>query len=147
MSGRAGHPDGILVSEQHTISAWRGQFGLLFLPRALACNPTLDRILNLKVQTVTMVYGDKGWMDVLGGLEVKRICTKQNSELKSSVVNKTEYKEEEEERSPDINVHIIRNSGHLIMLENWEEFNSSVIMAGKGEQVVSPKMPQPIILT
>eukprot|EP00592_Proboscia_alata_P027587 CAMPEP_0194432704 /NCGR_PEP_ID=MMETSP0176-20130528/72193_1 /TAXON_ID=216777 /ORGANISM="Proboscia alata, Strain PI-D3" /LENGTH=389 /DNA_ID=CAMNT_0039249229 /DNA_START=208 /DNA_END=1373 /DNA_ORIENTATION=- len=96
----------------------------ILLPGALARNPTVDRIPKLKVQTVTMVYGDKDWMNVSGGLEVKRICAEQNSALKSSVVNKAEHAEQVEERSPDINVHLIRNSGHLIMLENWEEFNS-----------------------
>jgi len=116
----------------------------ILLPGAFARNPLMDRIPKLTVSNpITIVYGEKDWMDKTGGLEVKRICVEQKKV--ESLKNKTENGKSCE-LIPDINVHIIKDAGHLLMLENWEEFNSSVIIAGMGVDSISPNMPHPTVL-
>jgi len=86
-------------------------------PGAYARKPTVDRIPRLKVDNVSFVYGQNDWMDPTGGLEVQRRCHK----LRSAG-----------EVAPEVEVHGVRDAGHLLMLENWEEFNSAVILGAGG---------------
>lgn len=83
-------------------------------PVAFARKPLAPRIPRLKVDKVAFVYGAQDWMDPSGGLDVQERC--------SSSTN-----------APDVEVYAVRNAGHLMMLENWEEFNSAVIMANGGK--------------
>lgn len=39
----------------------------------------------------------------------------------------------EGEAAPEVEVHGVRDAGHLLMLENWEEFNSAVILGAGGK--------------
>lgn len=105
-----------------------GEFCLnrILKPGAYARKPTVDRIPRLAVGNVTFVYGQNDWMDPTGGLEVQRRC----HEMRVAG-----------EMAPEVEVHGVRDAGHLLMLENWEEFNSAVILGAGG--MVSSGAPVP----
>lgn len=90
-------------------------------PIAYAKKPLLYRIPNLKVDKVSIIYGHSDWMQPEGGMMVKHQCQQQKASGRQNV--------------PDVRVFIVRNAGHLLMLENWEEFNSAVILAATDEHV------------
>ena len=76
-------------------------------PFAYAKQPLLDRIPKLKVSKISFLYGVSDWMDPVGGLQVR--------ELKSS--------------HQSIDVYSVSNSGHLLMLENPNEFNAALVLS------------------
>jgi cardiolipin-specific phospholipase len=98
-------------------------------PTTFAHKPTLHRIPELKVKHVSFIYGQNDWMDpTSGGIESLKKC----QEMQKAGIE-----------TPDIHVYGVRNAGHLLMLENWQEFNSAMILAsGKGKRL-SSKSPMP----
>ena len=102
-----------------------GEYALnrILKPMAYARKPGVYRIPNLQVPHIAFIYGEHDWMDVNGGLDVQRICEEKRSRGELS--------------APEIDVHIIRNAGHLLMLENWEEFNTSMLAAAFGDDYVT----------
>lgn len=98
-----------------------GEFALnqILQPGVFARNPTLTRIPKLKVPHVSFLYGERDWMDPTGGLSVEQKC----KELRDSPV--------ESETAPIIDVFSVKNAGHLLMLEAWEEFNEAMDKAYK----------------
>ena len=98
-------------------------------PGAFAKRPSEYRIPNLKVPKVTFLYGETDWMDPRGGLIVQRKCQAQP------------------DSSPEVDVYSIRKAGHLLMLENWMEFNAAVILgAGGSVEHLPPNTPLPVKL-
>jgi cardiolipin-specific phospholipase len=89
----------------------------LLTPFANGRKPTQNRIPNLKVSSVSFLYGSKDWMDVSGGLQVQLA---------------TEEKHERGEHAPKVEVYRVNQAGHLLMLENWEEFNNGVVLSAGG---------------
>jgi len=87
----------------------------LLKPMAIAYKPLLHRIPKLKVKDITILYGEKDWMDPTGGKDVIDLC----NSMKENGVNVT----------PNVNVNIVKDAGHLLMLENWKEFNNAVIQS------------------
>lgn len=98
-------------------------------PTTHAKRPTVHRIPKLKVKDISFIYGESDWMDVNGGLEVERICK--------------EMKMNGQTDAPNVQVHGVQQAGHMLHLDNWEEFNSAVIMAGGGEHTLSVHAPRP----
>ena len=98
-------------------------------PTTFAHKPTLHRIPELKVKHVSFIYGQNDWMDpTAGGIETLKKC----QEMQKAGIE-----------TPDIHVYGVRNAGHLLMLENWQEFNSAMILAaGKGKRL-SARSPMP----
>jgi hypothetical protein len=47
--------------------------------------------------------------------------------------------------APSIDVYEVSNAGHLLMLENWKEFNAGLILAGGG--TVEDKSTVPVKAT
>jgi hypothetical protein len=103
--------------------------GKILKPTTFAYKPTLHRIPTLKVKHVSFIYGQNDWMDPLsGGVETWKRCQQMKREGKLV---------------PDIQVYGVKNAGHLVMLENWKEFNSAMILAaGKGDRL-SADSPMP----
>jgi cardiolipin-specific phospholipase len=85
--------------------------------RVMAKQPLITRIPNLKVKSVTFMYGTTDWMDLSGGLYTQRLC----ETLKADGLE-----------SPKVDVHLIPSAGHLLMLQNWEATNASMIYAAGG---------------
>jgi len=98
-------------------------------PTTFAHKPTLHRIPELKVKHVSFIYGQNDWMDPQsGGIETLKKC----QEMKKAG-----------RETPDIHVYGVRDAGHLLMLENWQEFNSAMILAaGRGKRL-PPSAPMP----
>lgn len=97
-------------------------------PMAFAKKPAVHRIPSLKVKSVHFVYGQDDWMDASGGLEVQKIC---------------DDRRRDGEDAPDVEVHGVKDAGHLLMLDNWEEFNSAVVIAGGGGHKLPADAPRP----
>lgn len=106
----------------------------LLLPGAIAKNPCLPRIPNLKVKNISFLYGTKDWMDVQGGLDVQTKCR----ELRAA--------KDGNDNIPNIDVYQVRNAGHLLQLENSSAFNAAVIIAsGADPSTIQDASDLPII--
>lgn len=99
-------------------------------PMAFAKRPIMHRIPALQVSDISFIYGQQDWMDPSAGLEVQRIC---NEESEKGGTN-----------PPRVQVFGVKNAGHLLMLENYAEFNSAVIMAGGGGHKLPHNSPKPL---
>eukprot|EP00558_Chaetoceros_sp_UNC1202_P007597 CAMPEP_0197235182 /NCGR_PEP_ID=MMETSP1429-20130617/2678_1 /TAXON_ID=49237 /ORGANISM="Chaetoceros sp., Strain UNC1202" /LENGTH=268 /DNA_ID=CAMNT_0042693717 /DNA_START=191 /DNA_END=997 /DNA_ORIENTATION=- len=94
-------------------------------PTTFAHKPTLHRIPLLQVKNVSFIYGQNDWMDANGGIQTMEKC----DELR---------KEAGKGDTPHVHVYGVRNAGHLLMLENWKEFNSAIALAtGRGGRLSS----------
>lgn len=103
--------------------------GKILKPTTFAYKPTLHRIPNLKVKHVSFIYGQNDWMDPLsGGVETWKRCQQMRREGKTV---------------PDVHVYGVKNAGHLVMLENWQEFNSAMILAAGRSERLSVDSPIP----
>ena len=91
----------------------------------LAKKPLQHRIPKLAVRNVSFLYGDEDWMDVSAALSTKRECDVGLD-------------------APITNVCIVRDAGHLLMLQNWHMTNAVVTYAGGGEV---PRGHLPVHLT
>jgi cardiolipin-specific phospholipase len=103
-------------SAEHTVSR-------LLTSSVQAKEPLVDRVPNLKVKSVSFLYGDRDWMDVKGGLRVQQMTR-------------------ERESGPHVTVYQVRQAGHLLMLDNWREFNQGVILAVGGTPTDLNFVPQ-----
>jgi len=97
-------------------------------PMAFARKPTIDRIPLLDVRDISFIYGQNDWMDPSAGLAVQQKC----EELRTSGT-----------KTPNVSVFGVKDAGHLLMLENWEEFNSAVVLAGGGGKRLSKEARLP----
>lgn len=71
-------------------------------------------------------------MDYSGGLDTQSACEAQHR--RGHV-------------APNVSVYGVRDAGHLLMLDNWEEFNAGVILSAGGEEALSSNTPKPIKLS
>ncbi len=95
-----------------------------------AKRPQVYRIPNLQVEHISFLYGENDWMDISGGLEVQSLC---------------EEKLRHGQTAPHVKVYKVRNAGHLLMLDNWQEINAGVILsAGWMKEALGPDYPVPI---
>ncbi len=103
-------------------------------PTAFARIPLLHRIPFLKVDKISFIYGQHDWMDPSAGVEVMDIVQQLNNDKEKTSMGRSK----EERTTPKIDVYGVKNAGHLLMLENWEEFNAAMIMAlGRGKRLPS----------
>jgi len=120
---------------------------------------------------VHFIYGENDWMDYKGGLEVQRQCWKKRLEWKEMKEQKLQVTKQVKKQKlladecshddasikttdsnndilppppPKVFVHGVRNAGHLLMLDNYKEFNAAVIIAGGGEGKLPSGMPRPV---
>lgn len=101
-------------------------------PDVLAKKPLVNRIPLLKIPHVSFLYGSSDWMDFSGGLDTQAACEAQH---RSGV------------SAPNVEVYGVRDAGHLLMLDNWAEFNAGVVLSGGGGHVLSGNTPLPTKLT
>lgn len=114
----------------NTMLPGSGECGLnsILHPDAFAKKPTIHRIPKLKVPQVSFLYGEDDWMDSSGGLEVQK---------------GSQERLQKGEPAPHVEVYSVKDAGHLLMLDNWEEFNSAVITAGGGKHTLPHHAPLP----
>ena len=94
----------------------------------MAKKPLKDRIPKLAVKNVSFAYGQHDWMDISGGLETQRLCNtfNHNGTNNSDVNNSSSI-------APNINVFMVEEAGHLLMLENSKGTNGYLIHANGGK--------------
>lgn len=86
----------------------------LTMPYLIAKQPLVHRIPKLQVPSVSFLYGSHDWMDVGGGLKTQLECEAMSTRG---------------EAAPAINVYRVDQAGHLLMLDNWKEFNAGVVLS------------------
>jgi len=89
------------------------------------------------VLTLALVYslftdGSSDWMDYSGGLDTQCACEAQHRQGHVA---------------PNVDVYGVRDAGHLLMLDNWEEFNAGVVLSAGGGDALSSDTPRPIKLS
>ena len=104
----------------------------LLKPSVFGRKPLQHRIAKLQVQSCSFLYGDNDWMDINGGLLVQESCAKRKQDGLSA---------------PAVNVYKVSEAGHLLMLENWKEFNHGLVMAaGLGDRLpVDAPLPSAVL--
>ena len=90
----------------------------------LARKPLQHRVPLLQVKYVNFIYGATDWMPVSAGLATQALC-------------------EQTKQAPECNVHVVRDSGHLLMLQNPYQFNAGLIHASGG---LVPELVKPVHL-
>lgn len=103
------------------------------------------RIPKLSVPHISFIYGEHDWMDVNGGLDVQQKCDENANSYHSNNDNSVNAV-----KSPHVDVLVVKHAGHLLMLENWEEFNNSILLATCSNEYltkhISSVSPQPLQL-
>jgi cardiolipin-specific phospholipase len=67
------------------------------------------------------MYGENDWMDVAGGFAAEQKIAEERTRALASASEEEKKKENGRAR-----VVIIRNAGHHLYLDGWEEFNDVV---------------------
>lgn len=107
----------------------------LLKPIAIARKPTVTRIPQLPISHITFIYGQYDWMDINGGLQVQQLCEDVDHH-RTTDTTATAAAGTAKNSPPQVDVLLVHNSGHLPMLENWEEFNYAILTAIYGEDYV-----------
>jgi cardiolipin-specific phospholipase len=87
-------------------------------PNVMARKPLLHRIPRLQVTNVSFLYGMHDWMEYTAGVETQVHCQERRAQRGKF--------------SPSVDVFRVRDAGHLLMLDNWEEVNAGIIASVKG---------------
>jgi cardiolipin-specific phospholipase len=87
--------------------------------RILAKKPLIARIPNLKVDSVSFLYGSTDWMDITGGLNTQRLCETLH--------------QHDAGHSPKASVYLVPSAGHLLMLQNPQSTSMGMIEAAGGK--------------
>lgn len=103
-------------------------------PTSLAKKPLIHRIPLLKVPNVSFLYGETDWMDSNGGIQVQLECDKL-------------CRRRGKESVPKVDVYSVRDAGHLLMLDNWREFNAGIIASVFGKQTLQSHVSVPVQLS
>lgn len=150
-------PDEAKALHDYAYSLFRqrgsGEYALAYIlaPGAFARSPLIRRIHGVGRQMITpggsttssiesaerqrengvpvvLMYGENDWMDIAGGY-----AAEQKIKEEKEKALKTATKEERKNDQGSAKVVIIRNAGHHVYLDGWEEFNE--IMRHEMEEV------------
>ena len=101
-------------------------------PDVLAKKPLVNRIPQLKIPHVSFLYGASDWMDYSGGLDTQSAC---------------EARHRTGESAPKVDVYSVQDAGHLLMLDNWAEFNAGLVLSAGGGHMLSKDVQLPMKLS
>lgn len=107
---------------------------------AFARIPLVNRITEIKSEDgkgmeVHFIFGENDWMDYQGGIETQKLCYQKRQEM---------LEQKQQNLPPRVFVHGVRNAGHLLMLDNYIEFNAAMVIAAGGEDSLPINSPKPI---
>jgi cardiolipin-specific phospholipase len=91
-------------------------------PNVMARKPLLNRIPHLQVTNVSFLYGMHDWMEYTAGVETQVQCQQRRAQHGKF--------------SPSVDVFRVRDAGHLLMLDNWEEVNAGIVASVKGVEAL-----------
>eukprot|EP00536_Pseudo-nitzschia_multiseries_P013869 jgi/Psemu1/245705/estExt_Genewise1.C_6260008 len=100
----------------------------------MAKKPLLFRVPNLRVKSVTFMYGTKDWMELSGGMYTQALSDRLSKQLGGSHTHSLSSV------TPDVNVYLVPNAGHLLILQNPEQVNACMINIAGGT-VSDDRMP------
>ncbi|KAI5845081.1 Alpha/Beta hydrolase protein [Morchella snyderi] len=107
-----------------------GEYALAYVlaPGAHARRPLIWAAQKLAGTPSVWMYGEMDWMDVAGGFaaEEKIRGTPLPEERAAGYVGGEEWRGEKKERGGEAKVQIVKNAGHHLYLDGWEEFNELV---------------------
>jgi len=111
---------------------------------AFAKIPLLYRIPHLKQadgkeMEVHMIYGQNDWMSYRGGLDTQILCHKKRMEWEEE--EQTNGNSSSSSPPPRVSVYGVKNASHLLMLDNYEEFNAALIIAAGGGEKTNEQSP------
>lgn len=92
---------------------------------------------------ISYMYGENDWMDYRGGLDVQRLCHEMMQDSRTTTTT-TRSAENNQSPPPKVFVHGVRNAGHLLMLENYQEFNAAMAIAAGREEDLPPGMSRSV---
>jgi cardiolipin-specific phospholipase len=113
---------------------------------AFARLPLVNRIADIKSENengieVHFIFGERDWMDHKGGIDAQRLCYQKRVEVmkeqQASQVARISL-------PPRVFVHGVHDAGHLLMLDNHDEFNAAVITAAGGGDKLPLSFPKPL---
>lgn len=110
----------------------------IFTSSIFAKKPLLFRVPSLKVKSVNFMYGTSDWMDVSGGMDTEALCHRLSQEPDGSSSSSAPS-------TPDVNVFLVPNAGHLLILQNPEIVNACMIRIGGGKVQV-PEQGMPMLM-
>ena len=103
----------------------------LFTSSIFAKKPLMFRIPSLQVESVHFMYGTQDWMVVTGGMHTETLAHR----LAQEVVGSSLF-------TPDVNVCLVPNAGHLLTIENPYIVNAGMIrICGGRVRVPDRSMP------
>ncbi|KAL9178308.1 hypothetical protein ACHAXT_001736 [Thalassiosira profunda] len=120
--------------------------GEILTAGAFAKVPLVDRIPEIKTKEVHFIYGQNDWMDFKGGLDTQRLCHQKQLEWEKQQSSGAGDAGSSSSPPPKIFVHGVKDASHLLMLDNYKEFNAAVIIASGGEKNLPPNAPRPMEL-
>lgn len=116
---------------------------------AFARLPLVKRISDIKSDDgngmeVHFIFGENDWMDYRGGIETQRLCFQKRAEMLKKQQGISDGTEKQMKLPPRVFVHGVRDAGHLLMLDNHDEFNAAVVIAAGGENNLPSNFHKPI---
>jgi cardiolipin-specific phospholipase len=110
----------------------------LLTPSLFGKRPLVDRIPHLPIAACHFFYGEHDWMDAGGGLDVQERCQDRHHHgcpvNDGATVTTTTV-------PPKVTVHQVRHAGHLLMLDNPEEFNNGLAKVAARSPVLVGSVP------
>ena len=131
---------------QNSMLPGSGEYCLSYIltSSAFARLPLVKRISNIKSEDgkgmeVHFIFGENDWMDYRGGIEAQRLCIQKRQKML-----KEQQASQEICLPPKVFVHGVRDAGHLLMLDNHDEFNAALIISAGGEGKLPSNFPKPV---
>jgi pimeloyl-ACP methyl ester carboxylesterase len=111
--------------------------------------PLVERIPHLPIAACHFLYGEYDWMDASAGLDVQERCGRlrqkrffdQDRNGRDDTATTAQHPP-----PPKVTVHRVRNAGHLLMLDNPDEFNNGLAMVASRSPALVVGSPIPIEL-
>jgi cardiolipin-specific phospholipase len=132
---------------QNSMLPGSGEYCLsnLLTSGAFARMPLVHRISDIESEDergmeIHFIFGENDWMDHRGGIETQRLCYQK----RLKVLKDRETSDDKIPLPPRVFVHGVRDAGHLLMLDNHDEFNAAVVIAAGGEDNLPSGFPRPI---
>jgi pimeloyl-ACP methyl ester carboxylesterase len=104
--------------------------------------PLVDRIPHLPIAACHFFYGEHDWMDAGAALDVQERCRYPHHHHGGPANDDGTMTTTTTTVPPKVTVHQVRHAGHLLMLDNPEEFNNGLAKVAARSPVLVGSIPQ-----